>query len=50
MFLHISCSDNEGDEISKQGTVEITVDWGDYSAEAQLPIIGTGDVQEHNSQ
>ena len=22
-FLHISCSDNEGDEISKQGTVEI---------------------------
>ena len=36
-FLHISCSDNEGDEISKQGTVEITADWGDYSAEAQLP-------------
>ena len=37
MFLHICCSDNEGDEISKQGTVEITADWGDYSAEAQLP-------------
>lgn len=36
-FLQISCSDNETDETSKQGVVEISTDWEDCSVEAQLP-------------
>lgn len=36
-LLQTSCSDNEPDGDARQGSVEITANWDDYSAEAELP-------------
>ena len=36
-LLQTACSDSEREETSNQGTLEITTDWSDYSAEAELP-------------
>ena len=36
-LLQTSCSDNEPDDAARQGGVEITANWDDYSEEAELP-------------
>lgn len=48
-LLQTSCSDNEPDDAARQGNVEITANWDDYSEEAELPgsyilaVVGVGE-------